>query len=425
MKTTFFWITIIFILLLSNCTPGEGNSNIGGEDNNGNDAHQEAVNALYATYDQQFRNYLAVAVQAVGKETIVVEPLLNEYTIPKKVTITGTPYEIGYTIGHIANQYGSRLDLKTEKNSILNQQIIEMYERIYPQYLEFVRGVADAYGVEFGRIDFIFMEYGFSICLWCNLLKYYEFYELTDFGTYGDMMPSHSCSVVSYYIPERHIIGRNFDNPSERPHYFATTNMEGCFKMMGNVIYCLYQFVVDGINEKGLSINCASNREEYYWEESYPEQPAVYASHMARIVMDTCSTVDEAIELMGSVRIWFPNEGLHWIIADASGKSVVVEFDLDRKIAVFDRNGPYEIMTNTALQKGEEYIMANCWRYRTAKPMIEAGIQDTKDMLEIMKAIRFTSGNYRTLWTSIMDINNRSFEIFYRKEYSRKYEFRF
>jgi hypothetical protein len=195
--------------------------------------------------------------------------------------------------------------------------------------------------------------------------------------------------------------------------------------MMGNIVYCLYHWAVDGINEKGLSINCATNGEEYYWEEPYPQQPAVFSGHMARIVMDTCATVDEAIELIGSVRVWFPNEGLHWIIADASGKSVVVEFDLDRNMVVLDKNGPYELMTNTALQKGEEYVMNNCWRYRTAKPMIETGILDSSDMFDVMNTIRPTSGGSRTLWTSIMDLNNRSFEVYFRKEYSQKYEFGF
>ncbi len=390
-----------------------------------NDSHQQAVNSLYAEYDQQFQEYLANALQEVGKDTIVLEQLSDQYTVPKKITITGTPYEIGYTIGHIANQYNHRPNLRTDANRTLNQQIVEMYQDIYPQYLEIVRGAADACGVDFDQVDFTHMEFNFFVHLWWNLLQYNRFNSLTDFGTYGEVVPTNNCSIASYYTRDRHIVGRNFDNPSDRPHYFATTEMQGCYKMMGNIVYCLYHWAVDGINEKGLSINCATNGEEYYWEESYPQQPAVFSGHMARIVMDTCATVDEAIELIGSVRVWFPNEGLHWIIADVSGKSVVVEFDLDRNMVVLDKNGPYELMTNTALQKGEEYVMNNCWRYRTAKPMIETGILDTSDMFEVMNAIRPTSGGGRTLWTSIMDLNNRSFEVYFRKEYSRKYEFGF
>ncbi len=415
LKITVFLITVLCVLVLFNCR------NIG----NANDNHQEAVDRLFAEYDVQFREFLANAVQDIGKETMVLEPLSDRYTTPKKLDIAGTPYEIGYTIGHIANQYNRRPRLLLDANRELNRQIVEMYGNIYPQYLEIVRGVADACAVDFDQVDFMRMEYDFFVGLWWDLLQYGRFNDLTDFGRYGDGGSHNNCSIASYFSGDRHIVGRNFDNPSDRPHYFATTHMQGAYKMMGNVVYALYHWVVDGINEKGLSINCASNNEEYFWNETYPQEPAVFSGHMARIVMDTCATVDEAVQLIGSVWVWFPNEGLHWIISDASGKSVVVEFDLNRNMVVLDKNGPYELMTNTALQKGESYVTDNCWRYRTAKPMLEAGIADTGAMFDVMDAIRPTSSGSRTLWTSIMDIGNRSFEVYYRKEYSKKYEFRF
>lgn len=193
---------------------------------------------------------------------------------------------------------------------------------------------------------------------------------------------------------------------------------------MGHAVYDLYYWVADGINEKGLSISQASNGGEYFWQDPYPEEPAVFSSRMARLVMDTCADVDEALRLIGSVRIWFPNQGLHWLLADAKGRSVVVEFDLNRKMVVFDREDPYELVTNTALQKGEEYILKNCWRYRTAKTMLEAGIQGTGDIGSIMTAIRPTTGGSRTVWTCLMDLQARSFEAYYFKEFDRKYEFR-
>jgi hypothetical protein len=146
---------------------------------------------------------------------------------------------------------------------------------------------------------------------------------------------------------------------------------------------------------------------------------------MARMVMDACADVDEALGLIGSVRIWFPNQGLHWLLADAKGKSVVVEFDLNRKMVVFDREDPYELVTNTALQKGEDYVRRNCWRYRTAEGMLETGIQSITDLGSVMKAIRPTTGGSRTVWTCLMDLQARSFEVYYFKEFDRKYEFRY
>jgi predicted choloylglycine hydrolase len=389
------------------------------------ESFQDQVNALYADYDQYFRAYLAEAVQAVGKPTIVLEDLSDRFTVPKKISITGSPYEVGFTIGRIAAQYRRILPLRSSSNQDLNEQIVQMYRRIYPQYLEIVRGIAAAYQVEFDQVDLTDMEYDFFVQLWWRILNYNGFTQLTDFASHGDVSPTQNCSVASYFTGERHLVGRNFDNSSDRPHYFATMQVDGSYRMMGHIVYSMYHWVVDGINEKGLSIDCATNGEEYNWNEPYPGVPAVFSGHMARIVMDTCATVDEAVALIGSVRVWFPNEGLHWIIADAAGKSAVVEFDLDRKMVVIDRPGPYELMTNTALQKGEDYVSGNCWRYGRAKPMLEAGVRTKDDMFNIMSNVRPTAGGGRTLWTSIMDLNSRTFEVYYRKEYSRKYIFGF
>ena len=45
-------------------------------------------------------------------------------------------------------------------------------------------------------------------------------------------------------------------------------------------------------------------------------------------------------------------------------------------------------------------------------------------MFEVMKAMRGT-GPGRSLWISVMDLNARTFEVRYFKEFDRKYEFGF
>ena len=118
-------------------------------------------------------------------------------------------------------------------------------------------------------------------------------------------------------------------------------------------------------------------------------------------------------------------EGTHWLLADATGKAVVVEWTPgDHQLLVFDKPGPYELLTNLTFQEGEEFLAKNCPRYRKARPLLERGVRDTADMLEVMKAMRVT-GPGRSLWISVMDLNARSFEVRYFKEFDRKYEFRF
>ena len=57
--------------------------------------------------------------------------------------------------------------------------------------------------------------------------------------------------------------------------------------------------------------------------------------------------------------------------------------------------------------------------------MLETGIRNAEDMLEVMKAMRVIPSPSGTLWTTVMDLNARTFEVRYFKEFERKYKFKF
>jgi hypothetical protein len=400
---------------------------------------------VYREYDREFRAYLANATRLVGKETIKVERLSDQFTVPQKLTIKGTPYEIGLTIGHIGKQAKERLPLVDETNRDLNQKLAELYRKIYPQHLDVVRGVAEAYGQPAEQIDLVLFERDFGSDLWCNLLQHERFYRDTDFAKQDSSPEKYGCSVASYYANGHQIVGRNFDLPSDRPTYFTDLEMAGTYRVMGHTVYDLTGEMNDGINEKGFSLSVAGNvgiqwwkgdrtgdRTKYTSRDPYPREPAVVFWKMTQVVMQTCATVDEALALLRAVRVWFPAnfrgmalEGTHWLLADATGKAVVVEWTPgDSQLLVYDKPGPYELLTNFSFQEGEEFLVKNCPRYYKARPLLERGVSDTTGMLEVMKAMRVT-GPGRSLWISVMDLNARSVEVRYFKEFDRKYEFSF
>src|SRR5262245_60949012 len=406
---------------------------------------REASAQVDREYDQKFRAYLAKATQIVGKETIKVERLSDQFTVPQKLTIKGTPYEIGLTIGHIGKQAKERLPLVDEKNRELNQKLAELYRKIHPQHLDLVRGVAAVYGQPAEQIDLVLFERDFGSDLWCNLLQHERFYRETDFSKQDPSAEKYGCSVASYYVNGHQIVGRNFDLPSDRPTYFTDLEMAGTYRVMGHTVYDLTGEMNDGINEKGFSLSVAGNvggqwvkgdstgaKLAYTSRDPYPREPAVVFWRMTQVVMQTCATVDEAVALLRAVRVWFPAtfrgmtlEGSHWLLADATGKAVVVEWTPgDSQLLVYDKPGPYELMTNFSFQEGEEFIAKTCLHYRKAKPLLERGVSDTAGMFEVMKAMRVTSPG-RSLWISVMDLNAHSIEVRYFKEFDRKYEFSF
>ncbi len=83
---------------------------------------------------------------------------------------------------------------------------------------------------------------------------------------------------------------------------------------------------LDGMNEKGLMVAdlIAGDKEETHQES---EKPDVTTTLAIRLMLDQCATVDEAIELLNKYDM---NSDIgaahHYSIADATGKSVVVEY---------------------------------------------------------------------------------------------------
>jgi predicted choloylglycine hydrolase len=153
-------------------------------------------------------------------------------------------------------------------------------------------------------------------------------------------------------------------------------------------------------------------------EPEYPAEPAVQVIHMVRIALEMCATVGEAVELFRSVRIWFPAEVNHLLIADAAGNATIVEWDLNRKMVAFRRTEPQTILTNTAYQKGINYIQDHCWRFQKAqaKMKAKARIGDMETIHEVSQVMRQTRKPSRTLWTSYFDIAARQMDLRLRSE---------
>ncbi len=129
---------------------------------------------LYQSYDGDFKRLLFQAEQRLGKEVLKYESLAPGL-LSKKVTITGTHYELGYLVGLIARGYGMQMVRRTAANTDINRTIIEMYQNIYPAYMEKVRGIARAYDLTADDVDLTYLENPFEAELWWRLFKYQQF----------------------------------------------------------------------------------------------------------------------------------------------------------------------------------------------------------------------------------------------------------
>lgn len=100
-----------------------------------------------------------------------------------------------------------------------------------------------------------------------------------------------------------------------------------------------------GMNEAGLVVEQTT-----LWSTAYPEVgafPAIGELPLIQLLLDTCGSVQEAVEMAVRVRIAEPMSRLHYMIGDALGDCAVLEY-LDGELKVYDKESlPKAILANT------------------------------------------------------------------------------
>lgn len=106
----------------------------------------------------------------------------------------------------------------------------------------------------------------------------------------------------------------------------------------------------DGMNEKGVCIALLAVPEVQMTDD--PNKITLNTTTAIRLVLDKAANVDEAVELLKQYNIYFSGDvGCHFLIADKTGKSVLVEY-YDGGLQVVKANTNYQIASNFIAYKG-------------------------------------------------------------------------
>lgn len=122
--------------------------------------------------------------------------------------------------------------------------------------------------------------------------------------------------------------------------------------------------ITEGMNEKGLSVNGLFCKGTVYVNDKVEKNPPVSLAMIVAWILDNCATTDEARQLLTETP--FRVEGatfdggtvstLHWGITDASGKSLILEFD-EGNMEIHDP-GDIRAMTNDPQWESMKAILA-------------------------------------------------------------------
>jgi predicted choloylglycine hydrolase len=177
-------------------------------------------------------------------------------------------------------------------------------------------------------------------------------------------------------------------------------------------------YVQDGMNQYGVAV--ADMSVDGVKTPDDARKPNVLHSTAMRLILDYAQNTDDAIELLKQYNLHFIATTCHLMIADADGKSAVVEF-IDGKMEVTSTQENWQVCTNHQIcGTSEERSDQTCDRYRTASDQLArmSGSDDADDVMRIMQSV---SKEKWTMWSSVYDLTGRTFRIAYRRHYALPY----
>ncbi len=286
----------------------------------------------------------APTAQELAIEQVAGGP--DDFLSVRHVRLRGTQREIGKSLAELAREHHGWTPTASRDPESTRQQR-DYFETEAPHFLERMRGVADAAGVDVADDTF-------------NLASL----------SYGFRAPG--CTVV-YYPPSSTdwgggVVSRNFDfttgtfagtrpGPGEvaavaSPYVIETYPDEG-YPTLTICAYDLLGGVVDGINSEGLTIALLADDEvtRRFGLRAAPGRQAGFGVvQVGRHILETCANVDEAKAALRDARLYYTSIPCHYLVADRHGASFVWENTLEMDGGyVFEGEGEPQITTNFML----------------------------------------------------------------------------
>jgi hypothetical protein len=177
----------------------------------------------------------------------------------------------------------------------------------------------------------------------------------------------------------------------------------------------------DGMNEAGLAVGMmAISRSRF---DGDPQKTTIGSLQVIRLILDYAADVDEALALMGNYNVDFGGgPPIHYLIADVSGNSAVVEF-IDDEMRVLRNEGPWQISTNFIIsEERPEGADSSCWRYNAAYETLKQVAGDVSP--EEAMAILGDVSQSNTIWSVVYDMVEGDVGIVVGREYDDVHEFK-
>ncbi|MCK4489123.1 MAG: linear amide C-N hydrolase [Anaerolineales bacterium] len=169
----------------------------------------------------------------------------------------------------------------------------------------------------------------------------------------------------------------------------------------------------DGMNEAGLAVGMAAVSPGGM--EDDPEKETIDSLMVIREILDQAATVDEAVDILESCNIdWGNGPPLHYLIAEKSGRSVLVEFSRG-EMAVMPNRDPWQLATNFLVSESDTSPQGSCWRY----DLVFERLKEANGQLNPRQALNLLGevAQESTQWSVVYGISSREVRVVMGRQY--------
>ena len=234
------------------------------------------------------------------------------------------------------------------------------------------------------------------------------------------------------------VFGRNFDF-NHRATLLLFTNPPDAYASvaMVDMYYCGYDgaqslatlkereillqtphLPFDGMNEHGVTIGMMAVP---YSEPPYdPKKVTIYELAVIRLVLDYAKTTDEAVSLIEKYNVAVGSIPVHFLIADPSGQSAVIEF-VNGKMEVIRNSEPWQVSTNFIIHGSKAPEQTSCWRYNTAYSDLKkvAGKITQDHAMTLLNSVSQSN----TMWSVVFDMSRKNLLVTVGRNFNNVYQF--
>ncbi len=171
----------------------------------------------------------------------------------------------------------------------------------------------------------------------------------------------------------------------------------------------------DGVNEKGVAMALLAVPQVQFNNDE--NKVTLNTTTAIRLVLDYAATVDEAVELLRNYNIYFSADvNCHYLIADATGKSVIVEY-WDGTLQTVEPESDYQVASNfvayNGLNIGEGFTEFD--RYNEVVQCIESndGKLNEQQAIDLLREIGIYDGDTDKLqWSVVYNLTTLEGKVF-------------